>query len=59
MFVQIQQKWRRLYLGTSVLPNAAISFDMAHLKKLPMQYNHLAGLLDVFKSELVSYYLSI
>ncbi|XP_014777563.1 rab3 GTPase-activating protein catalytic subunit [Octopus bimaculoides] len=52
MFVQIQQKWRRLYLGTSVLPNATISFDMAHLKKLPMQYNHLAGLLDVFKSEL-------
>lgn len=52
MFVQIQQKWRRLYTGTCVLPSATISFDMAHLKRLPQQCTHLAGLLDVFKSEL-------
>jgi Rab3 GTPase-activating protein catalytic subunit len=37
-----------------VLPGSNIEFAMVHLKRTPAQYNHLAGLLDVFKSKLVS-----
>ncbi|XP_060585547.1 rab3 GTPase-activating protein catalytic subunit-like [Ruditapes philippinarum] len=54
VFVQIHQKWRRLYQGTCVLPGSNIEFAMVHLKRTPAQYNHLAGLLDVFKSKLGS-----
>ncbi|XP_053386615.1 rab3 GTPase-activating protein catalytic subunit-like [Mercenaria mercenaria] len=54
IFVQIHQKWRRLYQGTCVLPGSNIEFGMVHLKRIPAQYNHLAGLLDVFKSKLGS-----
>lgn len=54
IFVQVQQKWRRLYQGTCVLSGSAIEFSMIHLKYIPTQYSHLAGLLDVFKSKIVS-----
>ena len=53
VFVQIHQKWRRLYQGTSVLSGSNLEFGMVQLKRAPAQYNHLAGLLDVFKSKLV------
>ncbi|KAL4221433.1 Rab3 GTPase-activating protein catalytic subunit [Mactra antiquata] len=54
MFVQAHQKWRRLYQGTCVLPSANIEFGMVQLKRTPPQYNHLAGLLDVFKAKMGS-----
>lgn len=54
IFVQIHQKWRRLYQGTCVLPGSNIEFGMVQLKRTPAQYNHLAGLLDVFKAKLGS-----
>ena len=53
VFVQIPPKWRRLYHGTCVLPGSAVEFGMVHLKRAPPQYNHLAGLLDVFKAKQV------
>ncbi|XP_052812233.1 rab3 GTPase-activating protein catalytic subunit-like isoform X2 [Mya arenaria] len=52
VFVQIHQKWRRLYQGTCILPGSSVEFGMVHLKRTPPQYNHLAGLLDVFKAKL-------
>ena len=53
MFVQVHQKWRKYYTGLCELPGFRTSFEMVHLKNCPAQYNHLAGLLDVFKAKLV------
>uniref|UniRef100_A0A8D3CKD7 Rab3 GTPase-activating protein catalytic subunit n=1 Tax=Scophthalmus maximus TaxID=52904 RepID=A0A8D3CKD7_SCOMX len=52
MFVQIQQKWRRMYAGECQGPGVRTDFEMVHLKKVPSQYNHLSGLLDIFKSKM-------
>ncbi|XP_070847256.1 rab3 GTPase-activating protein catalytic subunit isoform X1 [Chaetodon trifascialis] len=52
MFVQIQQKWRRMYVGECQGPGARTDFEMVHLRKVPSQYNHLSGLLDIFKSKI-------
>ncbi|XP_034564013.1 rab3 GTPase-activating protein catalytic subunit [Notolabrus celidotus] len=52
MFVQIQQKWRRMYSGECQGPGVRTDFEMVHLRKVPSQYNHLSGLLDVFKSKI-------
>lgn len=54
MFVQIQQKWRRMYAGECQGLGVRTDFEMVHLRKVPRQYNHLAGLLDIFKSKIVS-----
>ena len=53
VFIQVQQPWRQMYCGTSVMPEMSIEFDVLHLSRIPQQYSHLAGLLDVFKSKLV------
>ncbi|XP_046902432.1 rab3 GTPase-activating protein catalytic subunit isoform X1 [Hypomesus transpacificus] len=52
VFVQIQQKWRRMYAGECQGPGVRTDFEMVHLRKVPNQYNHLAGLLDIFKSKI-------
>ncbi|XP_059181022.1 rab3 GTPase-activating protein catalytic subunit isoform X2 [Centropristis striata] len=52
MFVQIQQKWRRVYVGECQGPGVRTDFEMVHLRKVPNQYNHLSGLLDIFKSKI-------
>ncbi|XP_034042016.1 rab3 GTPase-activating protein catalytic subunit [Thalassophryne amazonica] len=52
IFVQIQQKWRRMYIGECQGPGMHTSFEMVHLRKVPSQYNHLSGLLDIFKSKI-------
>lgn len=54
VFIQIQHKWRRMYAGECQGPGLRTDFEMVHLRKVPSQYNHLAGLLDVFKSKIVS-----
>ncbi|XP_051938960.1 rab3 GTPase-activating protein catalytic subunit [Hippocampus zosterae] len=51
MFVQIQQKWRRLYSGECQGHGVHTEFEMVHLRKVPSQYNHLSGLLDIFKTK--------
>ncbi|KAM8858128.1 rab3 GTPase-activating protein catalytic subunit [Synchiropus picturatus] len=51
IFVQIQQKWRRMYAGQCQGPGVCTDFEMVHLRKVPSQYNHLSGLLDIFKSK--------
>ncbi|XP_056285379.1 rab3 GTPase-activating protein catalytic subunit isoform X3 [Pseudoliparis swirei] len=49
---QIQQKWRRVYAGECQGPGVRTDFEMVHLRKVPSQYNHLSGLLDIFKSKI-------
>ncbi|XP_048835815.1 rab3 GTPase-activating protein catalytic subunit isoform X1 [Brienomyrus brachyistius] len=52
VFVQIQQKWRRMYAGECQGPGVRTDFEMVHLRKVPGQYRHLSGLLDIFKSKI-------
>ncbi|XP_012682028.1 rab3 GTPase-activating protein catalytic subunit isoform X2 [Clupea harengus] len=52
VFVQIQHKWRRMYSGECQGSGVRTDFEMVHLRKVPSQYNHLAGLLDIFKSKI-------
>ncbi|XP_069791286.1 rab3 GTPase-activating protein catalytic subunit isoform X2 [Narcine bancroftii] len=52
LFVQIQQKPRRMYIGACEGPGVRMDFEMVHLRKVPNQYNHLSGLLDIFKSKI-------
>ncbi|RXN00181.1 Rab3 GTPase-activating protein catalytic subunit [Acipenser ruthenus] len=54
LFVQIQQKWRRMYAGECQGPGVRTDFEMVHLRKVPNQYNHLSGLLDIFKSKIAA-----
>ncbi|KAM9305112.1 rab3 GTPase-activating protein catalytic subunit isoform 1-T1 [Gastrophryne carolinensis] len=52
VFVQIHQKWRKLYVGECQGPGMRTDFEMVHLRKVPNQYTHLSGLLDIFKSKI-------
>ncbi|KAL0185125.1 hypothetical protein M9458_020821, partial [Cirrhinus mrigala] len=52
LFVQIQQKWRKMYTGECQGPGVRSDFEMVHLRKVPSQYNHLSGLLDIFKNKI-------
>ncbi|XP_068102031.1 rab3 GTPase-activating protein catalytic subunit [Hyperolius riggenbachi] len=52
VFVQIHQKWRKLYVGECQGPGVRTDFEMVHLRKVPNQYTHLSGLLDIFKSKI-------
>ena len=54
VFVQVQQRWRRLYFGICMGNGFRASYEMAQMKKTPQQCQNLTGLLDVFKSKLVS-----
>ena len=55
MFVQVQQRWRRLFFGICMGNGFHASYEMAHLKNTPPQCQNISGLVDVFKSKLVSY----
>ncbi|XP_005348353.1 rab3 GTPase-activating protein catalytic subunit [Microtus ochrogaster] len=52
LFVQIHHRWRRLYMGECQGPGVRTDFEMVHLRKVPNQYTHLSGLLDIFKSKI-------
>ncbi|NXB69989.1 RB3GP protein, partial [Donacobius atricapilla] len=52
VFVQIHHKWRRLYVGECQGPGVRTDFEMVHLRKVPGQYTHLSGLLDIFKTKI-------
>ncbi|XP_048775837.1 rab3 GTPase-activating protein catalytic subunit-like isoform X2 [Ostrea edulis] len=54
VFIQVQQYWRKMFCGACVLPGSSIDFDVIHLKTAPPQYNHLSGLLDVFKAKMAT-----
>uniref|UniRef100_A0A3Q1KE33 Rab3 GTPase-activating protein catalytic subunit n=1 Tax=Anabas testudineus TaxID=64144 RepID=A0A3Q1KE33_ANATE len=52
MLVQVQQKWRRMYAGECQGQGVRTDFEMVHLRKVPSQYYHVSGLLDIFKSKI-------
>ncbi|XP_061464911.1 rab3 GTPase-activating protein catalytic subunit isoform X2 [Rhineura floridana] len=52
VFVQIHHKWRRMYVGECQGHGVRTDFEMVHLRKVPNQYTHLSGLLDIFKSKI-------
>ena len=52
VFIHVKEKWRRLYYGHCETPGFRTAFEMVHLRSIPHQFSHLAGLLDVFKSKL-------
>ncbi|XP_021364104.1 rab3 GTPase-activating protein catalytic subunit-like, partial [Mizuhopecten yessoensis] len=54
VFVQIQQFWRQMYSGICLMSGTTINFDVIQFQRVPPQYNHLAGLLDVFKAKLAT-----
>lgn len=43
-----------MYAGECQGPGVRTDFEMVHLRKVPGQYRHLSGLLDIFKSKMVS-----
>jgi Rab3 GTPase-activating protein catalytic subunit len=59
LLVQLHQKWRRLYRGFCLGTGFRTVFEMAHLRHTPKQFNHLKGLLDVFKDKLVCMFIVI
>ncbi|XP_071792280.1 rab3 GTPase-activating protein catalytic subunit-like isoform X2 [Asterias amurensis] len=54
IFAQIQQKWRRMYTGICEAPGIRTTFDMVHLKRIPHQFGHMEGLINIFKSKIAS-----
>ena len=44
-----------MYVGVCEGGGVHTSYDMVHLCQTPPSCGHLAGLLDVFKSKIVSY----
>eukprot|EP00794_Sanderia_malayensis_P017421 gene17421-19165_t len=51
-FVQIQQRWRRLFVGTCISHGFTSDFEMAMFRNTPPQFSHLSGLLDIFREKL-------
>uniref|UniRef100_A0A8C6Y4T9 Rab3 GTPase-activating protein catalytic subunit n=1 Tax=Naja naja TaxID=35670 RepID=A0A8C6Y4T9_NAJNA len=52
VFVQIHHRNRKMYVGECQGPGVRTDFEMVHLRKVPSQYSHLSGLLDIFKSKI-------
>ncbi|KAL7991749.1 hypothetical protein Chor_016005 [Crotalus horridus] len=52
VFVQIHHRSRKMYVGECQGPGVRTDFEMVHLRKVPSQYSHLSGLLDIFKSKI-------
>ena len=54
VFVQVQLPWRQMYVGVCEGGGVRTSYDTVHLCQTPPPCAHLAGLLDIFKSKIVS-----
>eukprot|EP00918_Siedleckia_nematoides_P075131 GHVU01164295.1.p1 GENE.GHVU01164295.1~~GHVU01164295.1.p1 ORF type:complete len:938 (+),score=116.09 GHVU01164295.1:61-2814(+) len=52
VFVHSHARWRKLYFGLSCCAGFMTSYESVHLARAPSQYNHLTGLLDVFKAKI-------
>jgi len=53
-FIQTHKKWRHLYVGVAEGNGIRVNFDTIHLKQAPSKFMHLSGLLELFKSKIVS-----
>lgn len=54
IFVQIREKWQKLYLGVYEDDRIRTHFEMIHLKRGPPSCQYLNGLLEMFKGKTMS-----
>lgn len=54
MFIQIGDISRKLYFGTCIGGGFRTSYEMVQLKYTPHECSHVQGMIDTFKSKLVS-----
>lgn len=54
IFVQIREKWQRCFLGVYEGEGIRTNFEMVHLRKGPQHCQYLTGLLDLFKTKILS-----
>ncbi|XP_044266890.1 rab3 GTPase-activating protein catalytic subunit [Tribolium madens] len=54
IFVQIREKWQNCYLGVYESDSIRTNLEMVHLKTSPRSYQYLSGLLEMFKSKILS-----
>lgn len=54
MFVQIREPWQRCYLGIYENEGFRTNFDIVHLRRGPQHCQYLSGLLDLFKTKIMS-----
>ncbi len=53
MFVQVHSSHREMFMGLCEGSALKTHFQVAHFNYIPLQYSHLSGLLEIFKSKLV------
>lgn len=54
IFVQIQEKWQACYLGVYEEQGVRTNFEMVHLRRGPPPCKYLTGLLELFKTKIMS-----
>ncbi|RZC05011.1 rab3 GTPase-activating protein catalytic subunit [Asbolus verrucosus] len=54
IFVQIREKWQQCYLGVYESDTIRTNLEMVHLKTSPRLCQYLSGLLELFKSKILS-----
>lgn len=54
IFIQIREKWQSCYLGVYENEGVRTNFEMVHLRKGPSNCQYLTGLLDLFKTKIIS-----
>lgn len=54
VFVQIREKWQNSYLGVHESNNVRTDFSSVHLRKGPHHAQYLTGLLDIFRTKIMS-----
>ena len=53
MFAHVLHQWRKIYHGLCIGGGFRTTFQISQLRRIPPQYAHLAGLLEIFKDKLV------
>lgn len=54
IFIQIGEKWQSLYTGVYEGNGQRMLFEMIHLRRGPQHCQYLTGLLDMFKTKILS-----
>lgn len=54
IFIQIREKWQKCYLGVFEGDGARTNFEMVHLRRGPPHCHYLTGLLDLFRTKIMS-----
>lgn len=54
IFIQIRERWQKCFLGVYEGNGIRTNFEMIHLKKGPQHCQYLTGLLDLFKTKILS-----